>query len=246
MIDNETIRKLREMNLSEFIDIIEVQQKDPSCITIPFDERMKRIIDYVYHQKHNKRIVNLQKMAKFRFPKADVIDIDYNDRGFERNVIEELTTCGYIDIFENIVLEGYTGSGKTFLSCALGKQACTHMKKVRYIRLPDLLVLYEDKRYLSSAQVEKLLNKFSRYDLLIIDEWLMEDLTKEEIHFIFELIERRYDSHSTIFCTQYRKEDWLERLGSDVHAEAITDRIIHKAIWIKMGSRNMRENTPNR
>ena len=119
------------------------------------------------------------------------------------------------------------------------------MKKVRYIRLPDLLVLYEDRRHLPSAQVEKLLNKFARYDLLIIDEWLMEDLTKEEVHFIFELIERRYDTHSTIFCTQYRKEDWLDRLGSDIHAEAITDHIIHKAIWVSMGSRNMRENTSN-
>ena len=71
----------------------------------------------------------------------------------------------------------------------------------------------------------------------------MEDLSKEEVHFIFELIERRYDTHSTIFCTQYRKEDWLERLGSDVHAEAITDRIVHKALWIQMGARNMRENS---
>ena len=244
MIDNETVRKLRELNLGEFVDIIDVQQKDPSLITLPFDERMKRIVDYVYQQKHNRRIQNLIKMAKFRFPKADVLDIDYNNRGFERNTIEELITCGYMEMPANVVLEGYTGSGKTWMSCALGKQACAFMKKVRYIRLPDLLVMYEEKKHLSNLHLEKLLAKFSRYDLLIIDEWLMEDLSREEIHFIFELIERRYDTHSTIFCTQYRKEDWLERLGSDVHAEAITDRIIHKVIWIQMGSRNMREN-PN-
>lgn len=243
MIDNETIRKLREMNLPEFVEIIEIQQKDSSAVTLPFEERMKRITDYVYQQKHNKRIHNLTAMARFRFPKADVLDIDYKDRGFERSTIEELMTCGYIDISTNLVLEGYTGSGKTFLSCALGKQACSFMKKVRYIRLPDLLVLYEDHRNMSGSHREKLISKFSRYDLLIIDEWLMEDLSKEEVHFIFELIERRYDTHSTVFCTQYRKEDWLERLGSDVHAEAITDRIVHKALWIQMGARNMRENS---
>jgi len=70
---------------------------------------------------------------------------------------------------------------------------------------------------------------------------LTEELTKDEQHFLFELIEQRYDTGSIIFCTQYRQEDWLERLGSNVHAEAILDRIIHNSTWISMGKRNMRE-----
>ena len=90
-------------------------------ITIPFEEKIKRIADYVCQQKHKKRIHNLIDTAKFRFPKADVLEIDYKDRGFEKQTVEELLTCGYIDIPVNLVLEGYTGSGKTFLSCALGR-----------------------------------------------------------------------------------------------------------------------------
>lgn len=241
MINEETKRKLREMKMDEIVEILDIQQQDINTITLPFDERIQRIVDYVYQQKYNKRIQNLIKMARFRFPKADIYSIDYTGRGFTVSLIQELSTASYISTHTNIICQGYTGSGKTFLSCALGREACNHMRKVRYIRLPDLLMAYDDNRNMGNSYVKRLLNRFARYDLLIIDEWLMEDLSEEEEHFIFELIERRYDSTSTIFCTQYRRDDWLTRLGSNVHAEAITDRIVHNAIWIEMGNRNMRE-----
>lgn len=83
--------------------------------------------------------------------------------------------------------------------------------------------------------------KYGSYGLLIIDEWLMDDISDEEQHFIFELIERRHDEASTIFCTQYKKDDWFDRLGGGVHADAILDRIVHNAIFVETGSMNMRE-----
>ena len=77
--------------------------------------------------------------------------------------------------------------------------------------------------------------------MLILDEWLLDNLSDEEQHFIFELIERRHDTTSTIFCTQYKKEDWHSRLGGGVHADAIMDRIVHNVAWIYAGNLNMRE-----
>ncbi len=77
--------------------------------------------------------------------------------------------------------------------------------------------------------------------VLIFDEWLLDDFTDEEQHFIFELVERRYDTTATIFCTQYKKEDWHSRLGGGVHADAIMDRIVHNAAWIYTGTLNMRQ-----
>ena len=87
----------------------------------------------------------------------------------------------------------------------------------------------------------KLLKKYSSFKLLILDEWLLEDISAEEQHFLFELVERRHDSVSTIFCTQYRQENWHARLGGGVHADAIMDRIVHNAVWVDTGSMNMRE-----
>lgn len=241
MIDQETIRKLRELNLSEVVDILQVQERDTATTLLPFDERMKLIIDFLYTQKHNNRIARLIKAAKFRFPNAELSSIIYQGRDLDRGIIHELATCLFIKNATNIIFEGYTGSGKTYLACAMGNEACCKGYKTRYIRLPDLLMEFEEAKVTSSRHFTKLLDKYSKYQLLIIDEWLMESFSKEEEHFIFELIERRYGLNSTIFCTQHKANEWINILGDDVHAEAINDRIVHNAYFIETGKTNMRE-----
>ena len=240
MINDETRRKLRELNLSEVITILELQQRDTDCITWPFDERFQRIVDHLYQEKYNDRIQRLIKLSKFRLPKAEVNDIYYNGRGIDRNAIQELSMAQFIHSNTNVIFQGFTGSGKTFLACAIGRQACKRQIRTRYVRLPDLLVEH-DEAMLVPKGGSKLLKKYSNYGLLILDEWLLEDLSEDEQHFLFELIERRHDCTSTIFCTQYRKEDWHGRLGGGIHAAAIMDRIVHNAVWIETGSMNMRE-----
>lgn len=241
MIDNDTIRKLRELNIGEIVDILEVQQKDSVILLYSFDERMKLITDYLYTTKYNSKVQRLINSAKFRFPSADITSIIYESRSIDRSRIVELSTNSYLNNATNIIIQGYTGSGKTYLACALGKEACFKGCRVKYIRLPDLLMAYDEAKTLSAIHLKKFLSKYEKYQLLIIDEWLMEDLSNEEEHFIFELIERRYGISSTIFCTQYKQSEWIELLGSNVHSEAITDRIIHNAITIETGKTNMRE-----
>ena len=104
----------------------------------------------------------------------------------------------------------------------------------------NFLTLYEEAA-VSKAGISKLLTKWSNYDLLILDEFLLNDLTQPEQLFLFELIERRYDKASTIFCTQYRMEDWHTRLGGGVHADAILDRIIHNVEIVFAGKLNIRK-----
>lgn len=151
-----------------------------------------------------------------------------------------LATVQFIDNNIDVIFHGFTGSGKSYLACALGKEACLRGVKTRYIRLPDLLML-RDEADLMKQGISKLLKKFNSYKLLIVDEWLLDELSDKEQHFIFELIERRHDSSSTIFCTQFKKEDWHERLGGGVHADAMMDRIIHNAAWVYAGNLNMRQ-----
>ena len=240
MINDETKRKLRELNLSELIVALESQQGDINSVSLTFDERLQRLVDYLYQEKYNSKIQRLMKLSKFRLPKAEINDIYYSNRGIDRQLIQELSTSQFIDSNSNIIFQGFTGSGKTYLACAFGRHACKHQIRTRYIRLPDLLVEYDESTLLNKGTV-KLLKKYSNYSLLILDEWLLEDISEREQHFIFELIERRHDLSSTIFCTQYRKEDWHDRLGGGVHADAIMDRIVHNAVWVETGSMNMRE-----
>lgn len=240
MINDETRRKLRELNLAEMVNGLEQQQPDTVTMSLSFDERLQRLIDYVYQEKYNSKIQRLIKSARFRFPQADMHDLCYEGRTLNRELITELSMCHYIDSHQSIILQGPTGSGKTFLSCALGKQACLNQIKTRYVRFPDLLMEYGDASLIQGHQ-KKILNKYGRIPLLIIDEWLVSDISDGELYFLFELMERRSDSTSTIFCTQYRKEDWVKRMDEGIQAEAIVDRYAYSAYWIETGTMNMRE-----
>ena len=195
---------------------------------------------YVYQEKYNSRIQRLVKAARLRFPQANVQDVYYKGRGLNQELLAGLFSCQYIAGHQSIILQGFTGSGKTYLACAPGKQACLHQIRTRYIRLPDLLMEYSDAALVPGKQ-KQLLDRYGKFPLLIIDEWLVSDISDSELYFLFELMERRSDSTSTIFCTQYRKEDWIRRLGEGVQAEAVVDRYAYTAFWIETGSMNMRE-----
>lgn len=216
-----------------------MQNKDIDCTVLGFDERMQMIVDYAYQEKFNQRVKRLIKQAKFRLD-GDINSIYYSERGFRREDLHSIASCGFIKENRSVIIHGPTGSGKTYLGCALGKMACRQKIRTRYIRMPDLLMEYEEQSIIQNGK-QKVLKKYSGYELLILDEWLFEDITESSIQFIFELIERRYDNTSTIFCTQYPKKDWHARLGGGVHADSIMDRIVHNAIWLFAGTKNMRE-----
>ena len=134
----------------------------------------------------------------------------------------------------HIILKGATGSGKTYIACALGNAACRKFKTVRYIRMPELL----DELSLSKQDgtYRKVINAYCKTELLIIDEWLIRKLSTQERYDLLEIIEKRVNSPkgSMILCTQYNDEEWYGRIdpeydeGSPI-AEAIIDRITNNA-----------------
>lgn len=96
MINSETKRKLRELNLSEFITALEIQQNEPASVSLSFDERLQRLTDYLYQEKYNNRIQRLIKGAKLRFPQADVQHFLPDKRGLNMQLITELFSCQMI------------------------------------------------------------------------------------------------------------------------------------------------------
>ena len=141
MLNEETRRKLRELNLSELIEAIDSQSQDACYITLSFEDRMKMAIDFVYQKKYNSKVQRLIKISKFRITNASYHDICYIDRGLDRQAMIEISTCQFIDTNSCVIFHGFTGSGKSYLVCAIGKQACMQGIGTRYIRIPDLLML---------------------------------------------------------------------------------------------------------
>lgn len=240
MINEETRRKLQELSLDEMVKALEIQSQQKSCQSLAFEERFQLVVDYTYQEKYTNKVKRLTKMAKFRFAQASVDDIYYTERHLDRQKILGIASCQFIGSSTNLIFQGFTGSGKSYLACAIGKEACRQGYRTCYIRTPDLLQMHDEASTITTG-VSKLLKKYESYPLLILDEWLIDDLTQQQEHFLFELIERRYTDRSTAFCTQYKVEDWHLRLGGGIHADAIIDRIVHNTIKVYSGDINMRQ-----
>lgn len=124
--------------------------------------------------------------------------------------------------------------------CALAKAACARRVRSCYVRQPDLEDLWRESRDRPGGE-RKLVRKYGAFGLLVIDEWLLDRPDTEFRSMLLELMELRYGTASTVFCTQFKKKDWHPRLGGGVHADAIMDRIVHNAVWVDMGEANMRQ-----
>jgi len=241
MISDETKRKLRELNLDELIQALQDQDDRGAMYNVmSFDDRLNIAIDATYTNKKAAKAKRLLRYAKLRYPQADVATIYYENRGLNKNQILELSTGKYFYNKQNIIINGFTGSGKTHLACALGKAACRHQYRTRYIRMPELLESLNLSEQEGSG-ISRKVTKIANYQLLILDEWLMDVPSEKEQKYLFEIFEKRYDQWPTIFCTQYKVSEWYPRLGGGVIADAIMDRIVHNANLIDTGKYNMRE-----
>ena len=140
MISDESRRKLREMHLDQMIDALDGQEENHAAyINMSFDDRLDLVIDECYSLKNADRAKRLLRYAKLRFPDADINTMYYEGRALSRNQVLELSTCAYIRNCTNIIINGFTGSGKTHLACALGKEACRRLHRTKYLRMPDMM-----------------------------------------------------------------------------------------------------------
>ena len=228
-----TIDKLIEMRLTTIADAFSIQADDPKMLDIPFADRVAMLVDAEYTSRKSNRLKRLIKGAEFEQPDAHIADVNYTSgRKLNKELILRLASCEYITEYHNVFITGKTGTGKTYLACAFGMEACKQYYKTYFIRLPDLLIALSEAR--ENGTYLKVLTKYANVTLLIIDEWLMLKPTEAEQKDIFELIHRRRKKSSTIFCSQVHWDGWYEQLGGDASplADAILDRIVYDAYRI--------------
>lgn len=239
-MDNELIKKLKQMRLPVIAEQYERQLDDPSYTQLSFEERFSEMIDMEYDSRINHTIARNIKNANFYDSTANLESIDYNpERKLNKSQMEELATNKYIEKGLNIIFVGASGCGKTWLSNALGIHACRNKKTVLYIRLPELFSKIEEMRI--QGKYNEYLNKLGKYDLVILDEFLLKPTSETERSDLLEVIEKRCNKKSMIFCSQYSFDGWHQSLNGGPIADAILDRIVNSSYIITLHGKSLRE-----
>ena len=243
MRNEQTLEKLKAMRLSGMADLYEQQTMDETTQSLGFEERFELLVDAESARRKSNKLDRLIQQATFSDSNASIEGIEYYpDRHLDKNLISKLAQGGYIDNHQNIILMGASGNGKTWIANAFGIQACRQFRKVKYIRLPELIDELALAKYEADGSYRKLIKKYTKIELLIIDEWLLMDLSLEDSVHVFEIIEARLKQTSTIFCSQFSPEGWHEKIKHTQLADAILDRIKHNSHQIIVdGEVSMRE-----
>jgi len=169
-------------------------------------------------------------------------------RGLERRFILELAQGNWIDQHLNTLVLGPTGSGKSFMSCALGLSACRTNHSVRYYWASPLL--FQLARSHLDDSYSKLLAGLAKIDLLILDDWMRDPISASETRDLLEILEDRFDRVFTLVASQLPVAEWFSQFPSPTHADAILDRLVHNAQRIQLEGESQRKlrsqrNMPN-
>jgi len=159
-------------------------------------------------------------------------------RHLDKGQIQRLSFSNYIPECNNIIILGATGTGKSYLSCALGIAANRKYYSTKYIRLPDLFAEMAIAR--GEGNYQDVIKKYRKIKLLILDEWLLMPLIYTEARVLLEIVEARCREGSTIFCSQFEVKGWYQKIGNDTLADAICDRIVNNAYTIVLKGDSMR------
>jgi len=228
MLLQQTLEKLQLLNLLAMAAAWTEQQKSTDLGSLTFDERFTFLVDAEWMHRENKRLTRCLKDAKLRLAGACVEDIDFHARrDLDKAQVRQLATCKWVDEHQNVLITGATGTGKTYLACALAQQACRKGRRALYRRSSRLF----DELTLARADgtYSRLLDKLARVDVLVVDDWGLVPVKDADRHDLFEILEDRYGNRSTILTSQLPPAKWHDHLADPTLADAILDRLVHNA-----------------
>jgi DNA replication protein DnaC len=239
MMTEQTLEKLYDMKLIGMAEAFAEQLQTPDLNDLPFEDRFALIVDRHWTWKEDRRMTRLLKNAKLK-DNACIEDIDFKTpRCLDKSVILRLANTDWINKYQNIIITGPTGVGKTYLACALANRACRNGFTAIYKRAPRLYQEVAIAR--ADGSYPKLMNKIAKMKVMIIDDFCITPMADAERRDLLEIIEDRQGIGSTVVTTQLPAEHWYDHIGDPTLADAILDRLIHNAHKINLKGESMRK-----
>jgi DNA replication protein DnaC len=239
MLFEPTLRTLHELRLTGMAAALEEQQGIPDLDRLSFEERLALLLQREQTSRDDRRLTRLLSQAKLRLP-ACVEDIDLRaPRGLDRSVVLRLGSADWVRAHQALLICGATGTGKTYLACAFGQSACRHGLSTRYYRFSRLLGELALAR--ANGSYVKLMEKLSKADLLLLDDYGLAPLSDNERRDFLEILEDRYGRRATLITSQLPLEHWHDAIGDNTFADAILDRLVHGAHRLTLKGASMRK-----
>lgn len=239
MLSRQTQQSLRSLRLPGMAQAYEDQLNNPTVQSLGFDDRFGLLVEAEIAQRENRRVNRLLKTAKLKAPSACPEDIDFSSRrGIDKRQVLDLLSCQWIERGQHVTITGPTGTGKTWLGCAFGREAARKGYAVTYQRLPRLLEELEVAH--ADGSLPALRTKLAKSRLLILDDWGVAPITDRGRQDLLEVIDDRVPAASVLITSQLPIKAWHDYLGEPTVADAILDRILHNKHTIELRGDSLR------
>jgi DNA replication protein DnaC len=244
MLIHPTVERLRALGLSAMADALVAMESNPDAAELPHADWLGLLIDREATARENRRLARRLQVAKLR-QAASVENVDYRSpRGLDRALFQTLATGQWVREHQHLAITGPTGTGKSWLACALGHRACRDGFSVLYKRAPRLFADLAQAR--GEGRLARLMTTFERTQLLIIDDWGPEPLTAEQRRDLLEIVDDRYDKGSLLITSQVPVSRWHDVVGDPTLGDAILDRVLHTAHRLELKGESLRRQAPAR
>lgn len=238
-MNTNTLDKLRKMKFFGMFHAFKSSMESGKMNDYTADEMLAMLVDAEWDDRQNRKIERTIMYAKFRY-KASIEDVNFHaSRSLDRNQLQRLADCAFIDKFENVLITGSTGIGKSYIASAIGYQACTLGYRVFYASTPKLFAKLKMAK--ADGSYIKELARIERQHLLILDDFGLQPFDAQSRAALMELIEDRHGKTSLIITSQLPVSKWFEVIGEKTIADAILDRIVHDAHRIELKGDSMRK-----
>jgi len=235
-----TLARLRDLRLGGMAQALERQlEQGGTYDALPFLERLALLVEQECLEREHRRQERFVRLARFKL-RATVQDIDYqHPRNIKQDQVARLAQGEWIERAQNLLITGPCGSGKTYLACAVGHNACLQGYSVRYYRLSRLLLELTQAK--ADGSYQKLLAQIAKIHVLLIDDWGLEKLNAAQRNDLMEIMDDRHGSKSTVMISQLPTDQWYAAIGDNTLADAILDRLMHNAHRLPLKGESMRK-----
>lgn len=240
MIPAHTLDQLKQLRLDGMLAALADQATSSAAAKLGFDDRLNLLVQREIDWRDDKRLARLLKAARLKVSSACIEDILWRDsRNLDRHLVTALAGCDWVRHAQPILISGATGCGKTWLSCALARQAARNGFSVLYARTHRLL--QELRVAHGEGTFTRRLGALARVDVLLLDDFAGAPIAADERTDLLELLDDRVGTKATIITSQLAVNAWHAWLADPTIADAILDRIVHRSHRIELKGPSLRK-----